>query len=117
LDVYSADPVNHFFFQFRASSVKSRCLLISVIWFATSVIWKEKNDRIFRGQQKSYYQFLESIKFFFSCGLRLSLFCFIQVLWLVPTPFFMLGCWLAIIVVVEPIMQLINYILWQILYW
>jgi len=34
-----------------------------LIWFATVwVLWKERNDRIFNGKERSHYQLLEAIK-------------------------------------------------------
>jgi len=65
--VYSADSGNNVdhFYQFGTflGYEKSRCSLMHLIWFATVwVLWKERNDRIFRGQQCSHYQLLEAIK-------------------------------------------------------
>jgi len=67
LGVYSANPstiLDHCL-QFGSSSdyAKSRCSFMSVIWFASSwVIWKEKDDRLFVGKEKSPFQLLEIIK-------------------------------------------------------
>jgi len=68
--VYSADPstiVDHFL-QFGTSSglAKSWYSFMYLIWFASSwVIWKEKNDRLFRGKENIPFQLLESIKLLF----------------------------------------------------
>jgi len=67
LCVYSADPdniVDHFY-QFGTLSGygKSRCALMHLIWFATVwVLWKEMNDMIFNGKERSHYQLFEAIK-------------------------------------------------------
>jgi len=65
--VYTADPANiiDHLYQFGtcAGYAKSRCSFMHLIWFATVwVIWKERNDRIFRGIQKSPIQLLENVK-------------------------------------------------------
>lgn len=42
---------------------KSRCSFMPLFWFASSwVIWKQKNDRLFRGIENSPIQLVESIK-------------------------------------------------------
>jgi hypothetical protein len=67
LGVYTADPltlVDHFI-QFGSSAgySKVRCSFMHLIWFATSwVIWKERNDRLFRTKQSSFPQLLENIR-------------------------------------------------------
>jgi len=67
LGVYTADPltlVDHFIqFGTSAGFPKSQCSFMHLIWFATSwVIWKERNDRLFRTKENSYVQLLENIR-------------------------------------------------------
>jgi hypothetical protein len=52
---------------------------MTVIWYSTSwVLWKERNDRIFRGKAKTISQLLESIKLlsFWWLKAKLALFSF-----------------------------------------
>jgi len=84
LCVHSANPSNilDHFHQFGTSSgyTKSRCSFMHLIWFAsTLVIWKERNDRLFRGTQNSHFQLVEKIKFL-SCGIKPNPVLFIIVL-------------------------------------
>jgi len=64
--VYTADPltlVDHFI-QFGTSTglSKSRCSFMHLIWFATSwVLWKERNNKLFRTKENSFVQLLENI--------------------------------------------------------
>ena len=56
------------FLQFGILSgyTTSKCLFMLLIWFATSwVIWKERNDMIFHGQENAPIQLLENIKLLF----------------------------------------------------
>ena len=70
LGVHSLDPsiiVDHFY-QFGTSSgfTKSRISFMHLIWFASSwMIWKERNDRLFRGIQHTLIQLVENIKLLF----------------------------------------------------
>lgn len=66
-EVHSTDPsiIADRFLQFGSLSgyAKSRCSFMLLIWFASSwMIWKERNDRIFRGKENSPIKFLENIK-------------------------------------------------------
>ena len=67
LGVGSADPsilADHFL-QFGNSSghVKPMTVFMSLIWFSSAmIIWKERNDRIFRGKPKYPLHLLENIK-------------------------------------------------------
>ena len=57
---------NHFFLQFGSSLgySKSRSSFMLLIWFASSwMIWKKRNDRIFRGKESTPLQFSENTKF------------------------------------------------------
>ena len=68
LGVSSADPsamVDHFTqFGTSAGLAKSRCsIIMHLIWFASSwIIWKERNDGLFRAKECSPFQLLENIR-------------------------------------------------------
>ena len=67
LGVSSADPsamVDHFTqFGTSAGLAKSRCSIMHLIWFASSwIIWKERNDGLFRAKECSPFQLLENIR-------------------------------------------------------
>jgi len=67
LHVYTTLPSNieDHFLQFGSASghARSRCYSMFMIWFATSwIIWKEINNRIFRGQENTTLKLLENIK-------------------------------------------------------
>ena len=70
LHVFIALPSNteEHFLQFGSASghARSRCSFMFMIWFATSwVIWKERNNIIFRGEEKTTLKLLENIKLLF----------------------------------------------------
>jgi len=53
------------FYQFDTSSgfVNSRCSLMQLTWFARPwVIWKERYERLFPGQENSPAQLLKNVK-------------------------------------------------------
>jgi len=65
--IYTTDPltlVDHFIqFGTSAGYTKVRCSFMHLISFATPwVIWKERNDKIFRTKQSSFSQLLENIR-------------------------------------------------------
>jgi len=65
--VHLVDPSNivDHFHQFGTSSgyAESMCSFMYLIWFASSwLIWKERNDRLFRGKKNSLVQLLENVK-------------------------------------------------------
>jgi len=66
LGVYTALPANimDHFLQFSSTSgyAKGRKSFMSLIWFATSwVLWKERNNRIFWGEENTTIKLLENI--------------------------------------------------------
>ena len=67
LGVYTTDPstlVDHFIqFGTLAGYTKARCSFMYLIWFATLwVMWKERNDGLFRTKENSFSQLLENIR-------------------------------------------------------
>jgi len=50
---------------------------MSLIWFASSlVIWKERNDRIFKGKENVHARLLENIKLLSFCWFKAKFCCF-----------------------------------------
>lgn len=100
--VYAADPcniVNHFY-QFDTSLRfgKSRCPLLHLIWFANVwMLWKERNEMLFRGQERSPYQILEAVELLSFGGIKLNLLLFLIVFIIGVKTLSFVRCWLIFV--------------------